>query len=164
MVSETLPKSLRLRRRRDFSRVQRHGARGGAGPLQAVVQRARGPGRFGLTVPKKVGNAVVRNKVKRRLREILRRERSLFEGIELVVICSEGTGELELEPLRETLQRAVGRAREALERQPARRPGKGRPGKGRQGKGRAGGGRPGKGRPGEGPVRGDDGKPKPEGF
>lgn len=130
MDSETLPKSLRLRRRRDFSRVQRHGARGGAGPLQAVVQRSRGPGRFGLTVPKKVGNAVVRNLTKRRLREILRRDRSLFAGIELVVICGEGTGDLELEPLKATLQRAVARAREALERQPARKgSGRGRRGK-----------------------------------
>src|SRR4051794_16760064 len=31
------------------------------------------PARFGLTVSRKVGNAVVRNRVKRRLREALRR-------------------------------------------------------------------------------------------
>jgi ribonuclease P protein component len=159
MVNETLPKSLRLRRRRDFSRVQRHGARGGAGPLQAVVQRARGPSRFGLTVPKKVGNAVVRNRVKRRLRDMLRRDRSLFEGIELVVICGEGAGDLDYDPLRDVLRQAVARARDALQRQPARkRSGKGRrhkrpPGQGARGAGATGGGKP-RGPGAKGPASG----------
>ena len=48
--------------------------------LQAIERPAAGAGsdaallpRFGLTVSRKVGNAVVRNRVKRRLREALRR-------------------------------------------------------------------------------------------
>lgn len=36
--------------------------------------------RFGLTVSRKVGNAVVRNRVKRWLREAVRRERSTLPG------------------------------------------------------------------------------------
>lgn len=40
--------------------------------LQARNRRDRGPARFGFTVSKRVGNAVERNRVRRRLREIVR--------------------------------------------------------------------------------------------
>jgi ribonuclease P protein component len=40
--------------------------------LQVRDRRDQGPARFGLTVSKKVGNAVERNRVRRRLREIVR--------------------------------------------------------------------------------------------
>lgn len=47
-----------------------------------------GRARLGLTVSRKVGNAVVRNRVKRRVREWFRHEgRALTEGFELVVIA-----------------------------------------------------------------------------
>jgi ribonuclease P protein component len=40
--------------------------------LQAYERADRGPARLGFTVSKKVGNAVERNRVRRRLREIAR--------------------------------------------------------------------------------------------
>ncbi|MGH6726948.1 MAG: ribonuclease P protein component [Pseudolabrys sp.] len=40
--------------------------------LQARRRKDDGPARFGFTVSKKVGNAVERNRVRRRLREIVR--------------------------------------------------------------------------------------------
>jgi ribonuclease P protein component len=40
--------------------------------LQARDRRDRGPVRVGFTVSKKVGNAVERNRVRRRLREVVR--------------------------------------------------------------------------------------------
>lgn len=40
--------------------------------LQAHDRRDQGPARLGFTVSKKVGNAVERNRVRRRLREIVR--------------------------------------------------------------------------------------------
>ncbi|MGE5166615.1 MAG: ribonuclease P protein component [Sphingobacteriales bacterium] len=40
--------------------------------LQARDRRDQGPARLGFTVSKKVGNAVERNRVRRRLREIVR--------------------------------------------------------------------------------------------
>jgi ribonuclease P protein component len=63
----------RLRQRADFLAA----ASGIKVPATAFVLQARkrtddGPARFGFTVSKKVGNAVERNRVRRRLREVVR--------------------------------------------------------------------------------------------
>jgi ribonuclease P protein component len=69
----------RLTQRADFLAA----AKGAKVPVGAFVlqMRARGdaaPPRFGFTVSKKVGNAVERNRVRRRLREIVRRNAALL--------------------------------------------------------------------------------------
>jgi ribonuclease P protein component len=63
----------RLKQRADFLAA----ATGAKVPAAAFVLQARqrsdqGPVRIGFTVSKKVGNAVERNRVKRRLREVVR--------------------------------------------------------------------------------------------
>lgn len=85
---ESWPREVRLRRSQDFDRVQRAGRRI-SGPNLVVLHLANGTEapRFGLAVSRKVGNAVVRNRVKRWLREALRRERLGVGGVDVVVIA-----------------------------------------------------------------------------
>lgn len=85
----TLSKDKRLRKRRDYLRVQRFGNRYFGRFIVAVAQRCKDgdAGRVGFTVPKKVGAAHVRNKVKRRLRHITRVNQDLFFERTLVIVA-----------------------------------------------------------------------------
>jgi ribonuclease P protein component len=87
--SERFPRSLRLRRSADFRHVQRGGVRIHTVHLVAVhhVNELAAP-RFGLAVSRKVGNAVIRNRVKRWLREsIRRRQAGRLAGVDVVFIA-----------------------------------------------------------------------------
>ena len=69
-----MQKELRLRKAQDFSHVYRLG-RSWANNLlvlKALPIGVEGTNRFGFTVGKRTGSAVVRNTIKRRLREIVR--------------------------------------------------------------------------------------------
>ncbi len=55
--------------------------------LTSGMQRSTGSSRFGIIVTKKVGNAVVRNTLRRRVREIIRAHGdSISDGYRVVVI------------------------------------------------------------------------------
>lgn len=69
-----LPASYRLRSSREFDETVRRGRRTGSTTLVVHVQSggAGGNARAGLVVSRAVGGAVSRNRVKRRLRHLLR--------------------------------------------------------------------------------------------
>ena len=79
--------------------------------LLAHPNRERGK-RFGITVTKKIGNAVVRNRMKRRFRELLRATLPThgLADHDHVMIGREGGIERDLATLREELQMALSRA------------------------------------------------------
>jgi ribonuclease P protein component len=88
VAAEGFPRSARIRKRADFLRVQQRGKKVSSGPLVGLVLPTSGPtARLGLTVSSKVGNAVVRARVKRQLREVFRRRRHSCPAVELVVIA-----------------------------------------------------------------------------
>jgi ribonuclease P protein component len=74
------PKRVRLLRSQDFRRVYDQGARHASPLFAAFCVREREPGgpRIGFTVPRALGKAVVRNRIKRRFREAVR---SCLDGL-----------------------------------------------------------------------------------
>ncbi|GAA1423532.1 ribonuclease P protein component [Agrococcus citreus] len=96
-----LAKANRIMRGDDFRRVVRTGRRAG-GPL-AVVHRAKpeaAVSRFGFIVSKQVGNAVVRNRVKRRLSEIVRAELDSIDTADIVIRALPAAGQADFATLR----------------------------------------------------------------
>ncbi len=90
------PKATRLRRRAEFLGVQREGRRRHTPHLVIIRQLADGrSSRLGVTVSKRVGNAVVRNRVKRLLREVFRVRRAhIWPALDLVVIAKPGAKDM----------------------------------------------------------------------
>jgi ribonuclease P protein component len=88
-----LPPALRLRRRFDFLRVQGQGTKHHVRHFLVFVVRnptpsELPPARLGVTVTRKVGIAVVRNRIRRWVREAFRRERLRFApGLDMVWVA-----------------------------------------------------------------------------
>jgi ribonuclease P protein component len=114
----------RLRQRAEFLTA----ATGAAAPAAAFVLQARnrgddGPVRIGFTVSKKVGGAVERNRVRRRLRDVVRRSAAgaMLAGYDYVLVGRRAALHL---PFDRMMQDFDG----ALRRVHARRSGAARPG------------------------------------
>jgi ribonuclease P protein component len=114
-VSQPLPSLVppadRLKRRAEFLRVAAKGRKAAAHGLvlQALNREDQGPVRIGFTVTKKIGNAVVRNRTRRRLKEAARLELAgqQIGGADLVLIGREATRGREFLELRDDFRRAL---------------------------------------------------------
>lgn len=107
MSGATYPRSVRLRKRVEFLRVQRGGARKRLRHLVVCWHRGGEGARFGLTVSRKVGSAVVRNRVKRRLRDAIRRHRTEVEGVDVVFIALPSAAMADYQALLADVHRAL---------------------------------------------------------
>jgi ribonuclease P protein component len=65
--------------------------------------------RFGISVSKHVGKAVVRNRIKRRIRAIVKSE-SLYSGWDIVIIARSPAAESDFQLLEKSLNRLLNRA------------------------------------------------------
>ena len=95
---EGFPKTARLRKRPEFLRLSRSGKKVYSANF-LIISKAndRGEARLGITVSGKVGNAVVRNRIKRLVREFFRRRRHEFvPGFDILVIARKSATGLSL--------------------------------------------------------------------
>jgi ribonuclease P protein component len=90
--STGISKQMRLRQRAEFLAVQSSGAKLHGRHVLAIARRRAESGelgRLGVTVTKKVGNAVVRNRIKRLLREWMRLHGWVPAGWDLVLVAKD---------------------------------------------------------------------------
>jgi ribonuclease P protein component len=103
---------VRLRRRPEFLKVQESGQKFSTDAFLALVlprAQPEGTTRLGLTVSTKVGNAVVRNRIRRRLRELFRtRRQRLPKGLDVVLIARTQAAEADAPALSAAFERLVG--------------------------------------------------------
>jgi ribonuclease P protein component len=90
------PKEARIRRRGEFLALQRQGRRRHTPHLVVIRHPAKGPiSRLGVTVSGRVGNSVVRNRVKRLIRELFRQCRAdLVPPEDVLIIAKSGADTL----------------------------------------------------------------------
>jgi ribonuclease P protein component len=102
-----------LRSREDFARLAAHG-RTRTDRLLVVhfVANAREHDRFGVSTGRRLGGAVVRNRVRRRIREILRANpRGGVQGWDVLVVARPASTSASFDELRAALERLLGSVR-----------------------------------------------------
>jgi ribonuclease P protein component len=103
----------RLKRRAEFLRAAASGRKAAVGGvvLQALARPDTDPVRLGFTVTRKVGNAVVRNRTRRRLKEAARLvlAQRPVSGVDLVLIGRDSTRKRDFMVLQDDIRRALDR-------------------------------------------------------
>ena len=104
----TFPRAARLLKHADFDRVYKQGRRHFSSHMTVFyLRQAEGEARIGFTVGRVLGGAVVRNRIKRRLREAVRQRRSvLTDPVDVVVNPKKSVLKAEFPALLEEVSRA----------------------------------------------------------
>jgi len=78
---------MRIRAEREFAAVYRTGRRVKLGPMVVILQPNRlGHPRLGISAPRRLGGAVVRNRVKRMIREAFRLSQHELGAMDIVCV------------------------------------------------------------------------------
>jgi ribonuclease P protein component len=109
----TFPKSRRLTRPAEFERLKKGGRpeRGRLLVISVLLDAAGGPFRAGFITSRKLGRAVVRNRVRRWLREIVRKhQHEIRDGAWIVTIARANAATADQRQLEVEWLRLAGRA------------------------------------------------------
>jgi len=106
-------KKLRLTNRADFTRVYRHGK--SFANHQFVVYWFNKPEidrfRLGISASKKIGNAVVRNRMRRLIKEIVRKnEARIIDNVDMVFIVRKGAVQMSFQEMEKSILHVLKKA------------------------------------------------------
>ena len=106
-TSQSLPRRERVRKRREYVAIQGQGRKLHTDSfLVFVLEHAGSPTRLGVTVSKKVGGSVERNRVKRLVREAFRRSKTLFpQGLDVVFVAKRAAVAADFEQVMREIER-----------------------------------------------------------
>jgi len=109
MPASAFSKSERLLDRSDFVNLNRFGHRVRTEHFTVFVARnGLDRSRLGITASRKVGGAVIRNRLKRLIREVYRLHKGLFPAdCDIVVSARESAGDLDFRKVKEELLELV---------------------------------------------------------
>ena len=110
---QSFPKHLRLRKRVDYLTVQRRGRKVQGQHFLLLHLLSGDEARVGVTVSTKVGGATIRNRVKRWVREYLRRHRSELPVGDTVLVARPSAAAAAHDEVDRDLARMLGRMKEA---------------------------------------------------
>jgi len=100
-----------LRRKAEFEAIGRHGTVRSSRLLVLRSMRTTGSRtRIGLSTPRTLGGAVQRNRVRRRLRDLLREQLTAEGGVDLLLIARSEAGSATYSELREELRSLLERS------------------------------------------------------
>ena len=104
----TFPRAARLLKHADFERVYKQGRRHFSSHMTVFyLRQAEGGARIGFTVGRVLGDAVERNRIKRRLREAVRQRRSILKSpVDVVINPKKSLLKVEFPTLLEEASRA----------------------------------------------------------
>jgi len=106
----TFDKTGRLRKRWEFTRLSSSGNKQTAAHFVIISSDpVFSWARLGITVSKKVGNAVIRNRIKRLIREFFRNNRILFPVADYNIIARSGASHLDYSAVCQELANALSR-------------------------------------------------------
>jgi ribonuclease P protein component len=127
-AAQTLTRDDRLRKRREFEECYASGVRASGRFIQVFLSAGEAPTdrarcRLGISVSRRVGNSVTRNRVRRRLREIFRHERSVLPAFAtaLVIHARPSAAETTFDALRADFLDTTARASRSGARPPSKR-------------------------------------------
>ena len=105
MASFPFPKTNRLLNRKDFVNLNKSGKRYHTAHFTLIFkQNGLDDTRLGITVSKKIGNAVKRNRVKRLIREFFRLHKKFFpQRYDIVIVAKMGASDLDFSKIKEEL-------------------------------------------------------------
>jgi len=106
----TFNKSGRLRKRSEFTRLASSGNKLVAAHFIVISSDSVfSCARLGITVSKKVGNAVIRNRIKRLIREFFRNNRVMFPVADYNIIARSGASHLDYSAVCQEIANALSR-------------------------------------------------------